>query len=176
MTKPVFSNLPELMSNPFKGDNFFVAKKPIKVFKKLDGDNIANLIIPKGAAVWTDADYSDMGYPHGKSRASMVLCHSIVKPLVSHGSKSVRNGTAHYVPVDSSGGYYKSSFIYHANKKISEFYLGNHDVLGINTLKQMAKVKETGVVVPDEFSAENNQCRAGIHFFFNLNEALNYQG
>lgn len=157
---------PCMNMSPIKGKpNFFLADKPVKVFKKLHSGCIANLVIPQGAMIRVSA-VSSTGIPAGKSRASMALCHSIVQELSSRIKDSV----------PSAVGYYQTSFMYNANPSLVSYYLENPEHFPLPLLRTMAKTPKSGIAVPSHFSMVNKECEAGIHFFFSLKEAQNFRG
>lgn len=149
---------------PTSDTGIFIAKQPQKVFKKLSSNYVANLVIPVGALVHLSGGVATGHIGHhsftGKCRASIAVCHSI-----AHGEDKDK--------VDECSSMF-ASFMYYSNERLAEEVLKTGTDC-VNLLKAIGyTIPKSGVIIPDAFNVYNEQCTNGVHFFYELNEALNY--
>lgn len=145
--------------------------KPLFVFKKVyersnSSHSIANLVIPIGAVVNLAEDCS--WNPTFKMRASQAYCHSIA---TKHSKKQIK--------VAESG--HRTSFVYHSGIQLglkdSDFknIVENHEKYIQQYLPKTQDSFKKCKCVPDAFdTASTRECSTGIHFFLDLQRALDY--
>lgn len=127
--------------------NFYVAKKPLHVFKALRGDRISSLVIPVGAHIFTE----DVTDSHRKK-------WSFPGDIPSTYLLKMRASRA--IPVLIINPYTGEECHVACSKKdpLFEYRVG----------------RETRPA--NGFSYEEEECAGGIHFFLNLGHALGYMG
>lgn len=134
---------------------FWKVEKDLHVFKKAYAKGnqcIVNLIIPKGAEIYVEpynrTDY-EYDYDNRKMRASEAKVHSIFSFLDC------------------------------------DFYIGKQDSMNFSDIQPMKNcisswdenflyVEGQKVKPRNGFSRDQEQCDSGIHFFFNLCDAVSY--